>query len=103
VVCTTAVLLFYTICGFFIFPLIARVVAVKQLSKQHSNQEGFAPVDTECRAKCFDEALNFPKLSLAGSMTGSVAVAGASASDQKADERTHTEGDANGLLDARIA
>jgi uncharacterized protein involved in outer membrane biogenesis len=34
VACAAAVLLCYTLCGFFIVPLIARVVAVKQLSKQ---------------------------------------------------------------------
>jgi hypothetical protein len=50
------------------------------------------------RAKCFDEAPNCPTLSVAGSMTGSVAIAGAPSSDEITDERPHTEGDADGLI-----
>src|ERR1017187_5564190 len=63
-----------------------------------NNSRRFSPTVIIRRAKRFEVAASCWKLTVAASMSGSVAVAGAPARDKIAEERTDTEGDANGLI-----
>src|ERR1035438_8363915 len=63
-----------------------------------NSSKRFSPMINNRRAKRFNVSTSRPTLLADDSMTGSVAVAAAAARGQIADERPHTEGDADGLI-----
>src|ERR1035437_2948303 len=63
-----------------------------------NNSKRFSTMVKSRRAKRFDVSTSCPTPMVAGSITGSIAVAGAPASGEITDDRTDTEGDGHGCI-----
>src|SRR5882724_9793400 len=63
------------------------------------NSRRFSPMVNKRRVKRLADAASCPRLIVAGSIIGSVGVAGAPASEEVADQRADSEGDTDGFIE----